>query len=69
MTDGALGPHRAPPRLGESSILLPFFGVFDLHDGCGKQGDLVFREVKVFYFGHAFDIDTCLLQHFAFGFE
>ena len=38
-----------------------FFGVLDLHDGCGKRGDLVFREFEVLHFGRAFNIDTRLL--------
>ena len=46
-----------------------FFGVFDLHDGDGKRGDLVFGEVEVFHFGRAFNIDTRLFEYFSFSFE
>ena len=54
---GELERHRHVPLL-KGDI---FCGVFDLHDGCGKRSDLVFREVKVLQFGRAFNIDTCLL--------
>ena len=54
---GELERHRHVPLLKADL----FFGVFDLHDGCGKRGDLVFREVKVLHFGRAFNIDTRLL--------
>ena len=46
-----------------------FFGILDLHDGCCKRADLVFREVKVFHLGRAFNVDARLLQYLAFGFE
>lgn len=54
---GELERHRHVPILEPEAL----FGVFDLHDGCGKRGDLVLCEVEILHFGRAFNIDTRLL--------